>query len=215
MAKRTSDTIWEDTVNPTVTDDSDSGFQVGDQWRNTDTGQVYEASSVTPGAAEWVKFRRWEPMAVTLNDFIPNGVDRFAAEGAGHLNTFNSEADDEMLINIGLNEEALPYDGSEIEIEIHWQLFTAPPPDTNVRWELDYAFIADGEDNYAAVDGTIVLDVNVGGRTERQQYTDIFDLISGPAGSNTLQMTLRRNSTGENADSYPGDADVYGVNMKV
>jgi hypothetical protein len=54
MALRTTDTIWEDTVDPTVNDDSTLGLQVGDEWRNSVTGKVFFIADTTPGAAIWV-----------------------------------------------------------------------------------------------------------------------------------------------------------------
>jgi hypothetical protein len=47
------DTIWEDTVDPTVNDDSSIGLQVGDEWRNTSTGEVFFISDTSIGAAVW------------------------------------------------------------------------------------------------------------------------------------------------------------------
>ena len=53
MAVRTMDTIWQDTVDPTVNDDNTIGVQVGDEWRNTSSGEVFFVSDVSTGAAVW------------------------------------------------------------------------------------------------------------------------------------------------------------------
>jgi hypothetical protein len=42
------------TTDPTVTDDADAGFEVGDHWINTTSGQEFVVTDVTPGAAVWV-----------------------------------------------------------------------------------------------------------------------------------------------------------------
>ena len=55
MAVRTMDTIWEDTVDPTVNDDSTIGIQGGDQWRNTSTGAIFQCDDNSAGAAVWGK----------------------------------------------------------------------------------------------------------------------------------------------------------------
>jgi len=42
-----------DTVDPTVGDDSGSGFAIGDHWINSATKDIFQAVSVAPGAAVW------------------------------------------------------------------------------------------------------------------------------------------------------------------
>lgn len=157
----------------------------------------------------------WFPTALTLGDFTQNGVSAFTATGAGHLFTFDPSQDDELLVNVGLDRNGISYNGSQIGVELHWQLFSAPAVGNTVIWELDYAFVSDGDDNYAKVDGTVQLNLNVAGRTQRQQYSDVLPLISGPAGAETLQLTLRRNGAGGGSDTYPGDVDLYALHFNV
>lgn len=45
--------VFLKTGKPTVTDDSNSGFKEGDEWRDSVTDHVYVAGDVTPGSAKW------------------------------------------------------------------------------------------------------------------------------------------------------------------
>lgn len=45
--------VTVDTVDPTVTDDTNSGFVIGDMWVNTTTSDAFIATDVTAGAAVW------------------------------------------------------------------------------------------------------------------------------------------------------------------
>jgi len=153
----------------------------------------------------------WKPPGFALGSVITSGVTAFNASGAGHLYTFDPNQDDEILLNVELSHNGMDYDGSDIDISLVWQKFSAGAG--NVKWEMDYAFLEDGEDNYTESDGTETNDITVTGRTAREQYTDTFGSISGPSGSTHLQLTIRRNGTGAGGDSYNGDADVYTLKM--
>jgi len=45
--------VTEDTVDPTVTDDTNAGFSVGDHWLNTVTLRLFQATNVSVGVAVW------------------------------------------------------------------------------------------------------------------------------------------------------------------
>lgn len=153
----------------------------------------------------------WKPPTITLGDFITNGVTSYLALGVGHLVTFDPNQDDDLRLNIGLNKDGVPYDGSPITFHLHWEIYSSPGGGTkNVLWNLDYAFTKDGDAAYVTIDNVLFMDINVSGRTPQVQYTDSFTPISGPVGSDVLQITLRRNAT---SDSYNGDVDLYGVNL--
>lgn len=44
---------YKATVNPTTTDDMNSGYSVGSDWLNTSTGKFYKCTDNTIGAAVW------------------------------------------------------------------------------------------------------------------------------------------------------------------
>ncbi len=61
--------------NPTVTDDSNSGYSIGSQWDTINPPGIYIASDVTPGAAVWHKVAAqsdWNEADATLPSFIKN-----------------------------------------------------------------------------------------------------------------------------------------------
>jgi len=154
----------------------------------------------------------WSPTALSLGDGITNGATTSLNAGAGIYINFDAASDDELLYNVALDRNGVPYDGSDIIVELYWMKFGASGG--TVKWELDYAFTNLGDDAYSAVDGTEVNDVNVTGLGNQELTSNSFAAISGPAGAKILQLTLRRNSTGAGADTYTGDAELYGFNLE-
>lgn len=207
-----TDVNYYNNVDPTPANNFAAGFKPGAEWTNTTTNETWSCE----GDGVWInssKALKWHPPAFSLGSVVTSGTSAFNAIGAGHLITFDPNQDDEILLNIELDHNGMLYDGSNILISLIWQLFSAPSVGQNVKWELDYAFLEDGEDNYTIVDGTVVMDIVVGSRIQRQQYTDTFAAISGPSGSTHLQITLRRNGAGVGSGTYTGDTDLYTFKM--
>jgi hypothetical protein len=154
----------------------------------------------------------WSPTALSLGDGIRNGATAFLNAGAGVYINFDATSDDEILYNVSLDRNGVPYDGSNINVELYWMKFGATGG--TVGWELDYAFVNIGDDAYTLVDGTVTNFVNVTALADQTLTNTVVGTISGPAGSKILQLTLRRNSTGAGADTYSGDAELYGFNLE-
>jgi hypothetical protein len=179
-------------------------------WLATNTGKSsvnVEVQTLPPAPEEW------NPIGMILGAFTTNGVSPFSTAAAGYFYSFNNNQDDEIRGNIDLDRNGLTYSGEALLVHLHWQLFTAPGAGDNVLWELDYAFVSSGDDNYAKIDGTQILDIPVGGRNQRQQYTDVFAPITGAPGAQVLQLTIRRNGQGPGSDNYGGDADLYSIGL--
>lgn len=155
----------------------------------------------------------WNPTAITLGSFTGNGVTAFLADGAGHLFTFDPNQNDEIRGNIDLKRNGKSYSGQSLLLKLHWQLFTAPGAGDDVIWELDYAFVSDGEDNFTKIEGTEILNIDVSSLTERQQITNVFAPISGDPGAEVLQLTIRRKGQGAGSDRYSGDVDLYSLGI--
>ena len=155
----------------------------------------------------------WSPTALSLGNGITNGSTFGVNSGAGNYLTFSSGSDNEFLINVSLNRNGVIYDGTPIRLELYWMKFGNSGG--TVGWELDYAFVNLGDDAYFASDGTETNLVDVTSLANQILTNDSFNAISGPVGSKTLQLTLRRNSTGTGSDSYTGDAEIYGLNLEI
>jgi len=154
----------------------------------------------------------WSPTALSLGDGLANGATLFLNSGAGIYVNFDSTSDDEYLFNVALDRNGVPYDGSNIDVELYWMKFGASGG--TVGWELDYAFVNLGDDAYTVVDGTVTNYVNVTALADQTLTSTVVGTINGTAGSKILQLTLRRNSQGAGADSYNGDAELYGFNLE-
>jgi hypothetical protein len=107
-------------------------------------------------------------------------------------------------------------------------IFDAADPGAleDVVWEVDYYFGRDGVDVYDAVTAGIYVSdpppgitttVNLNGRigspgSGQVQYTDtIASAISGPAGSTTLHVVIKRQGA---TDTYGGAGEIYGITFK-
>jgi len=174
--------------------------------KNSDADVVYSETKTQSSP--------WKPPTFALGALTSSGTSVFSSIGAGHLDSFGPSQNDELLYNEELSYDGIPYDGSEISLGLSWQLFSSPILGNNVLWELDYAFLNDGDDNYTKIDGTVSMDIDAYSRDERKQYSDEFPPISGPSGSSHLQITLRRKGSGAGSDTYMGDADVYNLKLK-
>ena len=156
----------------------------------------------------------WEPQALNLMSSARASISLFGAPN-GMLLTFPGNANGIARYNhslIGTN--GLPYDGSNIQLELIWQIFTAAGVGDDVLWQLDYKFLQNGDDNFGPIVNTITIDFDVSLRTARQQYTDLFAAISGPVGATHIQFNLSRIASGPGADTYPGDSDLYNIRLK-
>jgi len=154
----------------------------------------------------------WAPTSITLGSGITSGTANGSNIGAGHYISFESGDDDEFLINVGLEKNGIPYDGSDIIIQLKWMRFGGTASG-NVIWELDYLFSNDGVDAYDDLDGTVSLNLSMVGVPNQELRTDNLPAVNGSAGSKTLQLTLRRNGAGGGSDTYSGDAELYGINL--
>lgn len=155
----------------------------------------------------------WAPTSITLGDCIGYGAAAALSAGAGYYYNFDSTSDDELLISVALDRNGLAYDGSPIIVELYWMKFGASGG--TVGWELDYAFQELGDDAYSNLDGTETNFVDVTALGNQVLTNNSFAAISGPAGAKLLSLTLRRNSTGGGADTYSGDAELYGINLEI
>jgi len=153
----------------------------------------------------------WSPTALSLGDGISNGATLSLSSGAGYYANFDAASNDEYLFNVELPRNGLHYDGSNIVIDIDWMKFGASGG--TVIWEIDYAFCEDGDDAYSKQDGTLSETVNVGSLSNQVLTTTTFNAISGVAGARTLQLTVRRRSSGGGSDTYTGVAEMYGFNI--
>jgi hypothetical protein len=68
--------VTVDSVDPTVGDDSDGGFTVGDHWVNAATNDIFQAADVTVGAAVWRRIGGRLPCierVIAIDLVVPSG----------------------------------------------------------------------------------------------------------------------------------------------
>ena len=152
----------------------------------------------------------WQPPSLTLSDMVHNGATLYVNTGAGYQVSFAPNVNNEILSNLHLNNKGIVYDGSDLDIMLHYQLYVTSPAGKNIQIEIDYAFVkTDGTQNAeTVVTGTIVDNFSVDGKTENRLYAHTSSLIPGVLGANQLQLTIRRNGV---VDTYANAFDVYAL----
>lgn len=158
----------------------------------------------------------WQPAPITLGDLTSSGATIFANTGAGYQISFDAASDDKVFLQKTLDNSGIPYDGSNLALVLPWQLFsTAPLAGENVKWIVTYAFSkADGTENAESkVSGTDTNTIVVDARTANLLYQDQLITMIGLSGAKTLGVTVERNSTGVDADTYPNSTDWYGIEL--
>ncbi|MBL4810563.1 MAG: hypothetical protein JKY43_10965 [Phycisphaerales bacterium] len=154
---------------------------------------------------------KWFMNQLSLDAVLINLATRGLSAGAGSYIIFDPSSDDEIRVNIGLFNNGLSYDGSDIALQLNWMKFGNSGG--TVIWDLEYAFIEIGDNSYSKLDGTLTESVDVTAIADQILTETLFPVISGVAGSKILQLTLTRNSTGLGSDTYSGDAELYGFNF--
>lgn len=157
----------------------------------------------------------WRPSPLSLGDGVSNGASLSPNSGAGYFANFEAGLDDEYMFNLALDKGGLEYDGSDVYIDLYWMKFGATGG--TVIWEIDYAFVSVGENAFTKIDATLSVTVDVTGITNQtlvRTRVPSSGFINGATNAKTLQLTLRRNSSGVGSDSYTGDAEIYGINVE-
>ena len=72
---------------PTVTDDSNAGFTIGDHWINTTTKRVFQATDVTVGAAVWERVDQPKVTITTVDPTASNDETQDYEQHSSWINT--------------------------------------------------------------------------------------------------------------------------------
>lgn len=108
------------TTDPTVTDDSDSGYVVGSEWFNKSTGTLFVAEDVTVGAAVWnqVSGGTGTPLTVKQNGTtIETNVNTINITGAANVTTPSAgQVDIDILGGSGSGGTKLAIDTTDVTI---------------------------------------------------------------------------------------------------
>jgi hypothetical protein len=158
--------------------------------------------------------RRWYPPLLDMGAGVDNGVDTYINGNAGYHKTFPINADSEITFQVPLNINGIDYDGSDLAIKVHSQLFgTTPSGGDNILLEVDYVFVKIGEDADTIAPTTDVNDIDVSTRTNDIIYTDTLASMKGAVGALFLNITMRRNAQGAGSDNYPNSFDIYALEL--
>lgn len=171
---------------------------------------VHDPNPVVSGGAG-----TWNPPSFAIGGWLSNGALAYLATGAGMMRTFDAMSNDEIVANLALEADGVPYDGSSLALRLSWAPFSTPDAGKTVKWEVDFAFLKDdgSENPYTKTSGATSDEIDLTGRTGQRQYVDVLSTMAGEAGATTLQITLRRLSQGPGADSFNDDADVFAIDL--
>jgi hypothetical protein len=153
----------------------------------------------------------WSPPFLSLGDIVTSGVGLVVAGAGGYYANFDNNANDTLFFNIGLQKGSVPYDGSDIQLQVNWMAAGAISAGNEVEFQFDYFFGENGLNADSVANRTRLTGaIDLTGRNPQELYTDNFGTFSGNAGATHLQCTLTRLGT---ADSYAGTAELYGINL--
>lgn len=178
-------------------------FQDGD-------GTVAFLSDITGGGGGG-----WQPPHMTLSSWWDSTAARLANANAGFQISFSPSANQDMRCQVSLDKNGVAYDGSNLRLRLHWQLFnSAPGVGDDVLWRVSYVFLLDGDDGDSKAATTVDNVILVESRTQNQLYTDDLNIMTGVANARTLAITLTRQSSGAPpVDSYSDFVDVFGAEI--
>lgn len=120
------DPIYAFASNPTITDDSNSGYEIGDDWKNTSTGELWMCMGNSVGAAEWKSLT-----SIVAN---PGGaksmVASFASGSSKHVSTTSPTY--ESLAHVIFAGSIVV--GQLLSINVNaWRTGGAPTPQIDIR----------------------------------------------------------------------------------
>lgn len=165
----------------------------------------------------------WNPPKSSLEDWTRGNTAALTTAANGDLYFFFVEntgapggvPDPQITTKFHLGKEnGLDYDGSNLALRLHNQLFILNGVGgDNVRWEVEYIFLLDGDDGVNKASTTFTFDVDYSTRTVANGlYTDVITGITGVAGAKELRIWLRRKNT-DAADTYNQDVDFFGIDL--
>ena len=157
-------------------------------------------------------YKAWFPPQVPI--FAVAGVGTVFAlnTGAGLYASLSGTADDKISFNTILNNN-VAYDGSNLKIRLHARLSSNAVAGNTVGLLLDYSFIKIGDNSNTEVTNVAQQNTVVTGKlTDIEFYIDLATM-TGEAGAHSLQVTIKRNSTGAGSDTYAGNLRVAGVEL--
>jgi hypothetical protein len=154
----------------------------------------------------------WTPSQVSLGNGVTSSVSIFRAVAGGVQYAFGPTVDAEWSANIPLDNLAI-YDGSNLKLQIIYQLSAAPSGGDTVEFEVEYRFSNTGDNSDGG--GTIFTDAVVQtGRTTEVLYTDLLPTaLVGVSGKKFLQLSVMRDSSGGGADSYGGSIWITDIQL--
>lgn len=157
---------------------------------------------------------KWEAPPLSLGEGATSGVSIFRAFGGGLQYSFDSTSDDEWSVDKPLVNLGILYDGSDLQIEISYQLSSNGGVGDNVKLDTEYQIVNDGDDTDGAgttINDTIDVSAQVSGQV--YSYTLGTNLTGGTANDKELLMSILRNSTGAGADTFGGSIWFVGIKI--
>ena len=220
MARET-DLIYKFASDPGIGDDADDGYQLGDDWLNTSTGDVFTCRDITVGAAVW-KERLFDPLAASN---LPEGIQGFFLEAKGNFGTGAGWADSGfitlfpvLLFNSNATERSIHMFFSLLRVkldavdpQIGFVIYStgAPSAAEAIRWRLTCRYKADGDALGGAADEVLL-------------QTQVLTTLVADSRQTTLFFTLDRTKISNedvmhfNLERLGGDgADTYGDDIGV
>jgi len=159
----------------------------------------------------------WTPPRISWHEGLGDGF-----MSTGHLPNLHfasGQNTDRWYLPIKLRHKGIPYDGSDLILQLKWDLdFDAPGGGDDVDFRLRWAFLkADGTENAStAVDDSVLTTIDVSARTAERLYKDnlpddgVTTKIAGVVGAKILNLELVRFGADDN---YGDSVAIYGMRL--
>lgn len=213
---------YRSSSDPTVDEDEDTGYCVGDEWINTATDVSFVLMDSSSGAAIWRStnnylFTPYQYRDLNVSGFVLSGpAATLPGEGQFKDSTGTDTGITTRAFDVGEGVDGaleLQHDyaeGTDVTFHLHWQGLTAPAGGTdNVRWQLIYTF---GRTSVALPAATTIT-VETAITTQYALNVSAFAAISGTSRLLGDQFCFRLSRIAASTDEYAGLALIATVGL--
>ena len=157
----------------------------------------------------------WQPNSVPLGAVLTSGAAFFINGGAGTYLSLSGTADDSFYFNDYLSKANTAYDGSDLALVLHCRLSSNGVGGDDVGLLLDYAIVKNGDNSTTTVTNVAQVDYDVSTEIQDEEFDIQLSTMTGVVGAESIFISVTRNSTGAQADSYGGALEITGLNLVI
>jgi hypothetical protein len=160
----------------------------------------------------------WSPNSIPLaailtigSSFIVNGT----GIGTGVILSMSGSADDRFFFNDNLNKSNNAYDGSDLALIMHGRLSANGGVGDNLKFNVNYAFVKDGDNSQTASTSIAEQTVDVSSELQDIDFEIELGTMTGVVGADTVLITVERNASGAGQDTFSGQWEIISLQWRI